>query len=36
MIEIHDGFLVIRVLPVYPGDRMRLDELGILTMERVI
>lgn len=36
VIEIHDGFLVIRVLARHKEDRMMLDELRILTMEYLI
>lgn len=36
VIEIYDGFLVLRVLAKYKEDRMRLDDLKILTMERLI
>ena len=36
MIELHDGFLILRVLPLYKEDRMRLDDLRILTMEQLL
>jgi len=36
VIEIHDGFLVLRVLAKTKEDRMMLDELRILTMEQLI
>ena len=36
MIELHDGFLILRVLACKKEDRMRLDDLKILTMEQLV